>query len=69
MHMPTEDRWTEAPADAPLAAALLLFGAILVFISSCGGQGLTPPSYSFKRARRMQRRRQKDPPARSRATT
>jgi hypothetical protein len=43
VHMPTEDRATKAPAGAPLVAALLLFGAILVFISSCGGQGLTFP--------------------------
>jgi hypothetical protein len=43
VHIPTEDRGTEAPADASLAAALLLFSAIVVFISSCGSQGLTFP--------------------------
>jgi hypothetical protein len=44
VHMPTEDCGTKTPADArALAAALLLFGAILIFISSCGGQGLTFP--------------------------
>ena len=42
--MPDADRGTKSPVGArALAPALLLCGSILVFVGSCGGQGLTFP--------------------------
>ncbi|MGH3427004.1 MAG: hypothetical protein ACRDQZ_05470 [Mycobacteriales bacterium] len=44
VHLPTENHGTKTLASArALGAALALYGAALVLISSCGGQGLTFP--------------------------